>query len=256
MMVRPLYPPRRPGKKASEADEPLWRNPYLLASGIGVALLVGIFFYHFLGGSNTVDPTAPAGPAGQGRDRRGFFSFLQSAIPWKTKPTDLLAEDEVAGIGIPSATRSIFATAKPENYREQRRIMAFQKIEGARRLGEERQQAAADRRKHLETPTAHALRDAMESLETADNLGIMRLEGLLQEKLLSRGGNREDLDTLIFAFQNLGQVYERKNMKEKAREAYLSAFKLMKENAPDDQGRGWDEAIGQIESLPVTSRGN
>lgn len=94
------------------------------------------------------------------------------------------------------------------------------------------------------------------ALEDSDNLGIMKLETLLEEKLLSHGAAHEDLDVIVFAYDSLAKVYESKNMPEKAKEAYVNVFKLMKKQAPDTQGPDWDNAIGNVEQMNVKSRGN
>ena len=85
--------------------------------------------------------------------------------------------------------------------------------------------------------------------EDSNTLGIMKLEGMLKEKLLTSGGDRADLDVYIFAYERLAKAYEKKNMEEKAKEAYLNAFKLMKVQAPESQGPDWDSAIGNVEQI-------
>jgi hypothetical protein len=45
-------------------------------------------------------------------------------------------------------------------------------------------------------------------------------------------------------------------MYDKAKEAYVNSFKLMKRQAPDEQGPDWDSAISNVEQLNATSRSN
>ncbi|HQB84214.1 MAG TPA: hypothetical protein PLR50_12005, partial [Candidatus Rifleibacterium sp.] len=71
-----------------------------------------------------------------------------------------------------------------------------------------------------------------------------------------QGGSSEDVDALVYAYDRLAKVYENKNMQNKAKDAYVNIFKLMKRQAPETQGPDWDSAINSIEQLPVKSPGN
>lgn len=254
-MVRPLYPPRKPPVSKVVQKKSIWDNPYayIIGAAASIIILIVVIGIHLVSGSGKMDPGKSTGSS-RGTSG-GLFSFLNPSSRWK-KSLNLDSDQELSGVGIPPEARSAFAGTKAENFRDKRLLYALQKYEGARKLASEREKSIAEFRAKRETPTSLRLKEAMESLDTLDNLGVMRLENLLHEELMSRGGKRENLDVLIFAFQNLAQIYEEKNMRQKAKESYANAFKLMKEQAPPEQGAAWDEAISNIENLVVTSPGN
>ncbi|MDD3149020.1 MAG: hypothetical protein PHD82_17135 [Candidatus Riflebacteria bacterium] len=251
-MVRPLYPLRNPpGRPAPAPAAPLWKNPYLLGAASIVALLVVIFFWH-VSRSGIINPEAVP----DGADH-GVFSFLKPSKYFKGKPRDLAAhQQQLVKMGIASQSESLSRKIEAKDLREERRILAIQKYEASRETAARFQQEREELRRRLQSPTSLQLKDAVLALEDSDNLGIMKLERLLEEKLLSQGAAGEDLDALVYAYDRLAKVYENKNMQEKAKEAYVNVFRLMKRRAPDTQGPDWDGAIGNVEQLRVKSPGN
>ena len=66
---------------------------------------------------------------------------------------------------------------------------------------------------------------------------------------LNYSKDRIKLNKAINKYLKLALLYVRKNELEKAKEAYLNAFKLMKVQAPESQGPDWDSAIGNVEQI-------
>lgn len=259
-MVRPLYPPRqKPGREKNELA-PWWKNYQVWLLGICIAVIGWAVIYQFGGdlgipglpSSNTISDSTPSGKGG------GYFSFLRGSNLWRKTSNSLdTNEAELAELGLPSETiRILAADQKSENFRDRRRRFALEKYEAGRRLADEREKEQNEFQRQRSSPVAIELKDAVMALDGSDNLGILKLEGLLREQLLKTGGKRENLDILVYAFQNLGDVYTRKNMKLKAKESYLSAFQLMKEQAPAEQGPEWDRVIAEIERLDAKEAGN
>ncbi|HEY9072267.1 MAG TPA: hypothetical protein VIV61_18545 [Candidatus Ozemobacteraceae bacterium] len=259
-MVRPLYPPRRKTGHEEPPAAPWWKSPQILLAGVCVLVVGGVTVYHFGGfagipglpSSNTISDTTPSGSRG------GYFSFLKGSNLWKKTSTSIdMHEDELADLGLSTDTARTFAAAgKVDNYRDQRRRFAIEKYEGSRRLAEEHMKEREEFQRQRSSPVALELKDAIEALDASDNLGVLKLEGLLQEQLLKTGGKRENLDILVYAFQSLGDVYARKNMQKKAKESYLAAFQLMKEQAPAEQGPEWDRVISEVQRLEAKEAGN
>lgn len=249
-MVKPLYPRRKP---ESAPETPWWKSPSILGAGVGVLALVLVAVLHFGTGPGTIDPSA--GPGSGAAKDGGWFSFLKPSRFIRPKPIDVIAEEEWRDLDLaPGAVAP--PAIKAENFREKRRLYAFQKYETARQLAREKENEKAEFERRRSTPTAQNLKEAVFALENSDNLGIMKLESLLNEELVKHGAKSENLDILIFAFQNLGDIYTRKNMKKKAKDAYLNAFRLLKEKAPSEEGAQWDAAMAEIEKLDATTPGN
>ena len=254
-MVRPLYPPRRKPKAPPPPTPPLWKSPQLIGAGAIVLFLVVALGYHISARSNVINPEAlPDGSV----QSEGVLSFLKPSRHFKSKEANIAKEQEkmVQQMGIASSTKVFRKKVKAKDLREQRRILAIQKYEASRETALKLRQERERARRRLSSPATRQLKDAVTALEDHDNLGIMKLERLLEEKLVSRGAERKDLDSLIYAYDALAKVYEKKNMKEKAKEAYINAFKLQKERAPDSQGPEWDEAIGLVEQMRTRARNN
>ncbi len=250
-MVRPLYPPRKK-KKEKEPLPPLWKSPQIVGAGLITVGIVALFIYHSFSSSNVINPEGMPGGSSE-----GVFSFLKPSKYFKSKnSTSERAKEELVKMGISSDSKVLRKDVEAKDLREERRILAIQKFEAARESAERFSRERMEQRKKLNSGTSQQLKDAILSLESSDNLGIMKLERLLEEKLMKRGADSKDMDVLIFAFDSLAKVYEKKNMKDKAKEAYINAFKLMKKKAPESQGPEWDEAIGQVESMKTTSRSN
>ncbi len=258
-MVRPLYPPRRKNQQENNQLPPWWKSSYIWLAGLCIAAVGGVTVYHFTGGgvpglsSGTISDSTPSGK-GDG----GYFSFLKGSNLWRKTSNSLDTNaDELAELGLPSETVKAFAVdPKADNYREQRRRYAMEKYEAGRSLADEHEKERESFQRQRSSPVALELKDAITALDASDNLGVLKLEGLLQEQLLKTGGKRENLDILVYAFQNLGDVYTRKNMKLKAKESYLSAFQLMKEQAPAEQGPEWDRVIAEVGRLEAKEGGN
>lgn len=258
-MVRPLYPPRHKSSKEDNALPPWWKSYQLWLAGLLVAAIGGVTVYHFGGDlgipglptSNTITDTTPSRGG-------GYFSFLKGSNLWRKTSNSLdTHEEELAELGLPTETvRVLAADAKSENFRDRRRRFAIEKYEAGRRLADEQEKEQSEFQRQRTSPVALELKDAVMALDASDNLGVLKLEGLLREQLLKTGGKRENLDILVYAFQNLGDVYTRKNMKLKAKESYLSAFQLMKEQAPAEQGPEWDRVIAEIGRLDAKEAGN
>jgi len=253
-MVRPLYPLKNPpGKKPVPPAVPLYKNPHLIGAFSLVVILLVLVIYHFAR-PGVIDPTAsPSSEKSEG----GLFSFLRPSR-FSAGSRDLQAkhQQQMARMGLATETKALSSPVEAKDLREQRRIMAIQKYEAAREASDRFQQEREELRRRLSSPTSLQLKDAVMALEDSDNLGIMKLERLLEEKLHSSGADRRDLDVLVFAYDSLARVYEQKNMPEKAKNAYLNMFHLMKKQAPDTQGPDWDSAISSIEQLNPRPRGN
>lgn len=252
-MVRPLYPLKNPpGKKAPQPSLPLWKNPQLLVAAVLMIALGSVFIFHFT--RSDVINTA-SGPGGS--DEEGLFSFLKPSKYFGARPSDLkVRQQQLARMGIATQSEVLNRKFEAKDLREERHILAIQKYEASRETSARFQQEREELRRKLSSPTSLQLKDAVMALEDSDNLGIMKLESLLEEKLLSQGAAHEDLDVLVFAYDRLAKVYEDKNMQEKAKEAYVNIFNLMKKQAPDSQGPDWDSAISNVEQLTVKSPGN
>jgi len=251
-MVRPLYPLRNPpGKKNQAPPAPLWKNPYLLGAAAIVVVLATVFVFH-LSRSGIINPEA-----GPGGESDGAFAFLKPSKYFGGKARDLKAhQEQLVKMGIASQSEALNKKFEAKNLREERRILAIQKYEASRETATRFQTEREELRRRLQSPTSLQLRDAVMALEDSDNLGIMKLESLLDEKLRAQGGSSEDVDALVYAYDRLAKVYENKNMQSKAKDAYVNMFKLMKRQAPETQGPDWDSAINSIEQLPVKSPGN
>jgi len=252
-MPRPLYPRKKPGPD-QHPDVPLWRHTSLQLAFLGVVGLAGVFVYHFF----LAPPSLSSDPSGTGASGGGFFSAIQKTL-FKPKASLELDNAEMNALGIASSSTRSFAGAKAENFREKRRLSALQKYEGIRQQGDERRQRLNDLRTQRNSGVGLELKEALQSLQDADNLGIMKLESLLQRESHPGGHTEgEKLDVLIFAWQNLAEAYSQKQMKEKAKDAYLNMVRLMKERAPADQEPQFNDAIARIGQLDpsATSPGN
>jgi len=253
-MVRPLYPLKnQPGKKTVQQALPLYKNPHLIGASVLVVVLLGLVIYHF-SSPRVIDPTASPAPE---KSEGGLFSFLRpSRFSSGSRDLQEKHQQQMAKMGLATETEALSRPVEAKDLREQKRIMAIQKYEAAREVSDRFQQEREDLRHRLNSPSSLQLKDAIMALEDSDNLGIMKLERLLEEKLHSHGADRQDLDILVFAYDSLARVYEQKNMPEKAKNAYLNVFHLMKKQAPDSQGPEWDSAISDIERLSSQPRGN
>lgn len=251
-MVRPLYPPR---KKAPPPPPPLWKNPQLVGATAIILVLVVVFVYHFYS-SRIINPQAL--PGGE-QESEGLFSFLEPSQYFKanSKVADLQKE-KLQKMGIKESSEALSGEVEAKDLREQRRILAMRKYEAARETAEHRRREREKLVNRLNSKTSQELKRAVVALEASDNLGIMKLETLLEEKLMEKGAKSEDLDVIIYAYNSLAKVYEKKRMLDKAKNAYVSAFKLMKRRAPADEEPEWNAAIDEVEQMqtPATSGSN
>lgn len=253
-MVRPLYPLKNPpGRKSAQPAVSPYKNPHLIGAVSLVLVLLVLVIYHF-SGSGVIDPAVSPS---SGKSEKGLFSFLTpSRFSAGSRDLQEKHQQNMAKMGLATETEALSRPVEAKDLREQRRIMAIQKYEAAREVSDRFQQEREELRHRLNSPSSLQLKDAVMALEDSDNLGIMKLERLLEEKLHSSGADRKDLDVLVFAYDSLARVYEQKNMPEKAKNAYLNMFHLMKKQAPDSQGPDWDSAISNIEQLNPRPRGN
>lgn len=251
-MVRPLYPLKNsPGRPNKAPAVPLWKNPHLVGAATIVLLLVVVFIWH-MSSSGIINPESA--PDGSGDNS---FAFLKPSKYFGGKPRDLTAHrEQLVKMGIASQSEALSRKIEAKDLREERKILAIQKYEASRETATRFQQEREELRRKLQSPTSLQLKDAVLALEDSDNLGIMKLERLLEEKLLTQGAAGEDVDAIVYAYDRLAKVYENKNMQEKAKDAYVNIFKLMKRQAPDTQGPDWDSAISNVEQLSVKSPGN
>lgn len=253
-MARPPLQHRRKESK-KPAEESAWLSPYLIGAFFGVFALTSVTFYHFFyAGSVVEDRTGVTQSAGS-QIKTAVASFFGRTV-FSQKPTTDLAKDEIDALGISPETQKQFEGAAPENYREKRRLYAMQKYAGARKIADERHRILSEEAAHRNTPAAAELKDAIESVQDSENLGLMKLESFVSTQINNKSYDRNSIDTVIFACQNLTEIYVRKNMKDKAKESYLNYLRLMKEKAPEDQGQGADQAISEVEKINVTATGN
>jgi hypothetical protein len=257
-MVKPLYPlsdispdQRKRMKDAEKARKEyilsLCKNPYIISVVSIVLVLVIVIIVHSSGASNKLDTSADLS-----NKNEGSFSFLKPSKYFsssKTKDIGAAQKEQLKQMGIDDHVESMGIKVEAKNLREERKILAMRKYEASRQTAERRIKEKEEHRQKLNSATSLQLKDAVMAAEDSGTLGIMKLEGLLKEKLLTSGGDRADLDVYIFAYERLAKAYENKNMEEKAKEAYLNAFKLMKVQAPESQGPDWDTAIGNVEQI-------
>lgn len=258
-MVKPLYPlsdispdKRKKLKDAEKARKEyilqLLKNPYLISVVCVILVLVIVVIIH----SNRASKTLNASASLSKDNDSGFSSFLKPSKYFsssKTKDIGAAQKEQLKQMGIDEKVESMGIKVEAKNLREERKVLAMRKYEASRQTAERRLKEKEENRQKLNSATSLQLRDAVMAAEDSNTLGIMKLEGLLQEKLLSRGGDSRDLDVYIYAYERLAKAYENRNMEEKAKEAYINAFKLMKYQAPESQGPDWDNAISNVEQL-------
>ncbi|MBF0500790.1 MAG: hypothetical protein HQM09_11700 [Candidatus Riflebacteria bacterium] len=243
-MARPLYPRKK--KSPEEPEAPLWQNPYLVLSGVSIFALIGVACYHFIIAPSTISDRTGA------TEKTGLFSFFGHTMFSKNQPLDL-GNEEMESLGISSSSRKAFAGVHAENYREMRRLASMQKYEGIRLQCDERRQMLADAALKRNNGVGVEFKAAIAALQETDNLGIMKLENLLQSETAKGDMSSEKLDVIIYAYQTLGETYTKKQMKEKAKSSYLNMLRLMKERAPQEQEAQFSEAVAKVEELRVTT---
>lgn len=238
-------------KKRDVEEGPLWLNPYVFTMAFLVLALVSVGVYHFF----IVKPVLKDLSASAAKTEGSGFSFFGRPAFSKKEPLEL-STDEIEAMGISKENVTKIDGVTTENYREKRRMLALAKYEGSRKENETRLKefvAFRDRRNNF---AAQTLREAFEAKSVSDNLALMKLETFVSTEVQARGVNQNNVDSLIYAYQNLTEIYLEKNMRGKAQEAYLNYLQLLKEKAPGDQEQGFNQAISEMQSLGATSSGN
>jgi hypothetical protein len=232
----------------------VWLNPYILGSLALTLAVAGVIIHHFfLAVPVVADKTAQESEAQATKPR---FSFFGSSSFTKGPPLGISME-EMEELGISQASRAQFEGAVSENLRDKRRLFAVAKYEGGRKEAETRHREFVAMREMRNNPPAMALREAVESAQYSENLGLMKLESFVTDETNRRGIDKTNIESMIYAYQNLTEIYLKRNMKSKAQEAYLAYLRLMKEKAPAEQGQGFDQAIGEVgAAIPATASGN
>ena len=132
-------------------------------------------------------------------------------------------------------------------------MLAIRKYEATRQTAERRARDKEESRQKLNSNTSLRLKEAIMATEDSNMLGLMKLEGFLDDSLRNTGGDSSDVDLYIIAYEHLAKAYQKNNREETAKEAYMNAFKLMKSQAPDTQASDWDNAISNIEQIRAKS---
>lgn len=264
-MVKPLYTidGESPDKKKRRLEREkakkayiisLCKNPYLISLAVILLVCIGVVTIHFYNRSNRVLNAS----SGLGGKKDGSLSFLRSSKYFNSKTKDIGAaqREQLKDMGINEKVDSLGTKIVAKDLREERKLLAIRKYEAVFQTAERRVQERKEKKERLQTATALQLKDAVMAVEESDSpLGIMRLESLLDEKLRLHGGDSQDADVLIYASDCLARAYQKRGMDEKAKEAYINAFRLMKSQAPNEQGSDWDSAIRDIEQVKTkTSR--
>lgn len=250
-MARSLLPHKR--TREFVKDAPLWKNPYIFGIALSTLVLLVVFSYHFLREESVlIDKPSSSG-------KTSLFSSLFGKSYTSSKEPLELSEEEMDIIGIPKEQRKSFMALKPENFREKRRLFAMNKHQEIQKLGEERHQAIVLINEQRNSRVGQGLRDAIAAINESDNLGIMKLEGLLTNEMANP--KTENSDSIIVGFISLGDVYAKKGMKQKAREAYLNALKLMKDTSQLESDQMFAQSFEELsksdgQSLIPTSPGN
>ena len=246
-MGKPLGMRRRPVPEPQR--ESWWRkhSANILLAGIALLMLAlsGSVGYHFLLGPPKMGDQTVVPARGN-----SFFQSLGRSIFSNKLPMEPSA-DEMEALGIATESRRVFAGIRPEDFREKKRMYAMQKYEGGRLQADQRHQELVDEQLRRNNGPGQALRDAIEGLEQADNLGIMKLESMLTAEVNKGGPRNENVDSLIYGFQMLGEAYAKKNLKEKSRDAYLNYFRLLKDRAPAEQEPEWKNTISEFEKVAI-----
>jgi hypothetical protein len=251
MAVTQRFPHHRKKAAAPAAEGSLWLNPYLLGAGFGALALVGVMVYHVFFAVPTLKDS-PSSSSASGSSSGPKSSSLFGRSLFSQKPVLDLNSAEMDALGISKENRKMFDGVVPENFREKRRLQAMEKYEGHRRSGDERNKMLVDVAKRRSDPAALELREAFESLRDSETLGLMKLESFVTaESAKQQSGSTPNADALAYAYQTLTDMYIKKNMRGKAKEAYIQYLRVMKEKAPAEQGQSCDQAISEIERFQV-----
>ena len=256
-MVKPLYPlsdispdKRKRLKDAKKAKKKaileIVKNPYLVSVVLVLIVLVFVVILHSSRSKNTLDASKPTG-----NQSEAGFSWKLSKLFKSDKPKDIgtAQKEQLKQMGIDDNVESFEVKVEAKNLQEERKILAMRKYEASRQTAERRIKDKEELRQKLNSNKAIRLKEAVMAAEDSNMLGIMKLESFLDDSLRSTGGDSADADLYIVAYQHLAKVYQKNNREEKAKEAYINAFKLMKNQAPDYQGPEWDNAINNLEQI-------
>ena len=249
-MVRPLYPLRpKPPAPPPPAPSAL-RNPYVVSAIVLVVVLVVTTVFHIRSRRNVVDPQAL--PGRQQSRSPGIFG---SSRHFTSEAVDISEQSkkQLSKLGISTDTQAFSQEIKATDLREQRRLMAIQKYSAIREEAERRERAQEELRQRRSSPASKQLKEAVKALESSDTLGIMRLERLIEDRLVRHGASSQDLDVIIYAYENLANAYIERGMPEKAKEAYVNSFRLMRDQAPSEQSAQWDRAVNTVEQMKTPS---
>ncbi len=225
-----------------------------------VLALAGVLVYHFfLGGAGGVEATA-------GRGGASSKSLFGRKFGNEGPGLEINQDEMKAMAALPAGTGSggragPWADKKPENYREQRRLYAFTKIDGVNRQMDERRKALTDLVNRRNSPSGLALKDAIESIDQLDNLGILKLESMLKSELQKNGTDETNRDLLVFGYQTLAETLAKKaaqsptqELQERTREAMKQYLSLLKQGSPPEAAGSIDHALGEL-SGPLPTRG-
>ncbi len=255
--MEPIYqaPVFKKKKTAVKSDKPvkksIWQNPHFLTgASIAVVFLMAAIIHFSFG--KKLDPTASS------TSKKGFAMNSRFFSDGKAKDLSEIQKKKLEEIGLKTEDIAknneesvLKKQIKAKNFQEQRRIMAMSKYEAIRERAESRERLKAENRKKYETGTAAQLKEAVTSLKDNDLLGLLKLENMLEERYKRSGADSQDLDSLVFAYTQLAKTYEKKQMQDKAKEAYIHAFELMKIQAPAEQEPKWNESINKIQQIPA-----
>ena len=261
-MVKPLYPlsdispdKKKRLKEAKLAKEKarkefilsLVKNPYLVSVILVVFILGVVLIIHSNRAKNTLNTSASV----SGKKDNSSFSWKLSNVfsSDKTKDIGATQKEQLKQMGIDDNVDSFDVKIEAKNLREERKILAMRKYEASRQTAERRVRDQEERRQKLNSNKSLRLKEAVMAAEDSNILGIMKLESFLDDALRNSGGDSADVDLYIVAYEHLAKVYQKNNREEKAKEAYVNAFRLMKSQAPDSQAPDWDSAISSVEQL-------
>lgn len=263
-MVKPLYPlsdispeKRKRLKDAEKAKAKakkeyilqLCKNPYLISVILIVIVLASVLVIHSKRSSNTLNASAPISSNGSGDESSFSWKLSNVFTSGKTKDIGVSQKEQLKQMGIDDKAESLEVKIEAKNLREERKILAMRKYEASRQTAERRAREKEEQRQKLMSNTSQRLKEAIMAAEDSNMLGLMKLEGFLDDSLRNTGGENSNIDLYIIAYEHLAKAYQRNNREEKAKEAYLNAFKLMKSQAPESQASDWDNAISNIEQI-------
>ena len=224
----------------------LVKNPYLVSVVLVLFILFIVVVIHS-SRKNVLDTSASV----TGKKDNSSFSWKLSNVfsSDKTKDIGATQKEQLKKMGIDDNVDSFGVKVEAKNLREERKILAMRKYEASRQTAERRVREQEERRQRLNSNKSLRLKEAVMAAEDSNILGIMKLESFLDDALRNSGGDSADLDLYIVAYEHLAKVYQKNNREEKAKEAYVNAFRLMKSQAPDSQAPDWDSAISSVEQL-------